>query len=173
MSRLPHPLATLRFPLVLLLLTLSATPSSAGWVEDTVNGSIQQVGRATYSPEALSRTPEQAVQSFASQIATNSSITPQAAHDLLTDLKSLDRDRLNTVAANVSTCLIVNCRGIPGDKVASLADHLATALQDAADQDSAVWTRGVAILSVVVALFSVIVNLLLGISNRRKAKAAA
>ena len=163
----------LRPLLPLLLLVLTATPSMAGWVDETINRSIENVGRATLSPDSLPKSPDQLVQSLSSQVATGASITPEAATNLLTDLKGLDRDRLETVAANVSTCVLVDCRGIPGDRVATLADRILLALQNEDDQRQNLWTRGVAILSVLVALLSVIVNVALNLATRRREKAAA
>jgi hypothetical protein len=165
------PLLRPLLPLAILALTIA--PSHAGWVDETVNRSIESVGRATLSPQSLSKDPQAVVQSLASQVATGASITPEAATSLLTDLKNLDRDKLDTVAANVSTCILVDCHGVPGDKVAALASRVLSALQTEADQQANLWTRGVAIISVLVALLSVIVNIALNLANRRKAKAAA
>ena len=163
----------LRLFLPVLIIAMSAAPAFAGWVDDTVNNSIESIGRATLSPEALGRNPDLKVDSLASPIATGATITPQAAHDLLGELRALDRDRLETVAANVSTCVLVDCRGIPGDKVATLADRILLALRNDDDQRQNLWTRGVAILSVLVALLSVIVNVALNIATRRREQAAA
>ena len=72
----------LRFLLPALILALSTAPAFAGWVDDTVNTSIENIGAATLSPEALGRNPQLRVDSLASQIGTGTSITPQAAYDL-------------------------------------------------------------------------------------------
>ena len=162
----------LRFFLPLLILALSAGPALAGWVDETVNNSIEGIGRATLSPQSLDH-PTSRVDSFASQIATGATVNPQAAHDLLTELRALDHDQLETIAANVSTCVMIDCRGIPSDRVASLADRIITSLQETADQKSNLWSRGVSIISVLIALISLAVNLMLTLSTRRKEKAAA
>ncbi len=163
----------LRFLLPALILALSTAPAFAGWVDDTVNTSIENIGAATLSPEALGRNPQLRVDSLASQIGTGTSITPQAAYDLLGELRNLDRDKLETVAANVSTCVIIDCHGVPADRVASLADRIIASLQETADQKSNLWSRGVSIISVLIALLSLAANLLITLSARRKEKAAA
>lgn len=162
----------LRFLLPILILALSAAPASAGWVDDTVNNSIESIGAATLSPEAMSRNPQLRVDSLASQIGSGATISPQAAHDLLGELRGLDHDMLETVAANVSTCVIIDCHGVPSDRVASLADRIISSLQETADQKANLWSRGVSIISVLIALISLAVNLLLTLSNRRREKAA-
>lgn len=160
----------MRLLLSLVFVVVLCPPAYAEfWTEvgNTINGSVVAVGRATASRQGAPRTPDQLAQSLSTQISHDAPISPQAATDLLADLKSLDPDRLDTVAADVSTCIIVNCRGLPAAKVASLAERIAASLRDAANLESAFWTRGVAILSAAIALLSVLVNLTLGLAKRK------
>jgi len=164
-----------RLVLSLVCLLLLCPPAHAEfWSEvgNTINGSVVAVGRATASRQSAPKTPDQLAQSLSTQISHDVPISPQAATDLLADLKGLDPDRLDTVAAEIGTCIIVNCRGMPAAKVASLVERIAASLRDAANLESAFWTRGVAILSAGIALLSVLVNLTLGLP-KRKAKPEA
>ncbi|MEO8758005.1 MAG: hypothetical protein ABI398_09690 [Devosia sp.] len=163
----------MRLLLPLFLLLAFTAPSRADFWDEvgtTINGSVSAVGRVTLSPQRMPRTPDQVVQSLSSQISSNTSITPQAANDLLQELKTLDLEKLYTVAADVSTCVIVTCHGLPSAKVASLAERLVASLHDEASLQSDVWTRGLAILSASIALISVLVNLTLGVARHREAK---
>lgn len=154
---------------IAVIFVLFTAPAFAGGFLDSVNDSITQVGRATVAAQDMPRTPEQVSQILRQQVVTAEAISPQAADALLTALKALTREQLDTVAADVSTCVIVSCHGLPAAKVASLAERLVASLRDAASQESSLWTRGVAILSALIALLSVVANVAMNLATRRRA----